>query len=117
MIFCHIVDDFYLQVGILAKMKQRLWWKEQKEYDDIYKYDYIIALVLHSFSWAFMIVIPLLIVGNTTLLLIISIPTNMIIHCFIDNLKCNKHKISLVADQCAHLGQIFITWLVWVVLF
>ena len=41
MIFCHIVDDYYLQ-GILASMKQRKWWEEhypQKSYN----YDYIMA--------------------------------------------------------------------------
>ena len=27
MMFCHVVDDFYLQ-GILAQMKQESWWKE-----------------------------------------------------------------------------------------
>ena len=27
MIFLHIVDDFYLQ-GVLAKFKQKDWWKE-----------------------------------------------------------------------------------------
>ena len=26
MIFCHIIDDYYLQ-GILASMKQKSWWK------------------------------------------------------------------------------------------
>ncbi len=40
MIFCHIVDDYYLQ-GILAKMKQKMWWKENAPDNIHYKYDYI----------------------------------------------------------------------------
>lgn len=33
MIFMHIIDDYCLQ-GILASMKQKSWWTEQKEYKD-----------------------------------------------------------------------------------
>ena len=40
MFFFHIVDDYYLQ-GILASMKQSEWWKNQKEYSDMYKNDYV----------------------------------------------------------------------------
>ena len=57
MIFLHIVDDYYLQ-GILAQMKQKKFWKEQAP-DEKYKYDYIWALIMHGFSWAFMIMLPL----------------------------------------------------------
>ena len=59
MIFAHIIDDYCLQ-GILASMKQKAWWKNQEQYNDKYKYDYIIALAMHSFSWAFMIMCPIL---------------------------------------------------------
>ena len=57
MLFFHIVDDYYLQ-GILAKMKQKKWWKENAN-NKKYKYDYIVALICHSFSWAFMIMLPI----------------------------------------------------------
>ena len=57
MIFCHIVDDYYLQ-GILASMKQRQWWKENAP-NKMYEHDYIVALIMHAFSWSFMISIPL----------------------------------------------------------
>ena len=56
MIFMHIVDDYYLQ-GILASMKQRLWWK-QRASEPTYRYDYIWALLMHAFSWTFMIMLP-----------------------------------------------------------
>ena len=57
MLFMHIVDDYYLQ-GILAKMKQKSWWKDNAP-QDIYKNDYIVALIMHSISWAFCIMLPL----------------------------------------------------------
>ena len=57
MIFCHIVDDYKLQ-GILASMKQKDWWVEQIGFTKLYKYDYIVALLVHSFSWSFMILLP-----------------------------------------------------------
>jgi hypothetical protein len=59
MLFCHIVDDYYLQ-GILALMKQKTWWKKQT-LNSLYKYDYIMALCEHAFSWTFMIFLPIFI--------------------------------------------------------
>jgi len=62
MIFLHIIDDYKLQQGVLANLKQKKWWKEQKEYKWMYKYDYIPALLNHAFSWTFMIMLPIAIV-------------------------------------------------------
>lgn len=45
MIFCHIVDDYYLQ-GWLASAKQKSWWKKNAP-DDLYKHDYLMALFMH----------------------------------------------------------------------
>ena len=56
MIFCHIVDDYYLQ-GWLASAKQKKYWEENAP-DKMYKHDYIWALIMHSFSWAFMVMLP-----------------------------------------------------------
>ena len=56
MIFCHIVDDYYLQ-GWLASAKQKKYWEENAP-DKMYRFDYIWALIMHSFSWAFMIMLP-----------------------------------------------------------
>ena len=55
MIFCHIVDDYYLQ-GWLASAKQKEWWKKNAP-EKMYSRDYIMALFMHSFSWAFMIML------------------------------------------------------------
>ena len=114
MIFLHIIDDYKLQ-GILASMKQKKWWKEQKEYKSMYKYDYIIALLTHSFSWSFMIMLPIAFVlifdiGWWAIAYVI----NMIIHGVVDDLKANKFKINLITDQSIHLVQIIVTWLIFV---
>ena len=55
MLFCHIVDDYYLQ-GWLASAKQKSWWEENAP-DKLYKNDYIMALCEHAFSWTFMIML------------------------------------------------------------
>ena len=114
MIFLHIIDDYKLQ-GILASMKQKKWWKQQNEYKELYKNDYIPALIEHSFSWTFMIMLPIAIylkfdIGWWTLAYII----NMAIHAFVDDLKANKFKINLVIDQTIHIVQIVVTWLIFI---
>lgn len=120
MIFCHIVDDYYLQ-GWLASAKQKSWW-EKNAPEKLYRNDYIMALFMHSFSWSFMIMIPiilyLLIVGiGLQEWLIIPYFVNMAIHCIVDDLKANKRKINLIQDQCIHLVQIFVTWAAFVIFY
>ena len=112
MIFMHIVDDYCLQ-GILASMKQKQWWQAQKEYKPLYKYDYIVALIMHSFSWAFMIMLPIAMMlnFNVSVGFVVALILNMIIHCFVDDLKANKKKINLVADQAIHIIQVLATGL------
>ena len=116
MIFLHIIDDYKLQ-GILASMKQKKWWQEQKEYKQLYKYDYIPALIEHSFSWTFMIMLPIAIVLHFNIgWWALAYIANMVIHAFVDDLKANKFKINLVIDQSIHLAQIVVTWLVFVLI-
>lgn len=115
MIFLHIIDDFKLQAGVLNYLKQKSWWKEQKEYRDLYKYDYISALIMHSFSWSFMIMLPIAFALNFNIgKWIIAYIVNMFIHAFVDDLKANKLKINLVVDQSIHIMQIVVTWLIFV---
>jgi hypothetical protein len=110
MIFCHIVDDYYLQ-GWLASAKQKKWW-EKNAPDKLYKFDYIMALACHSFSWAFMIMLPIAFATSWNLgWLFLAYPINMGIHMFVDDLKANKLKINLITDQLIHLTQIGITFL------
>lgn len=114
MIFAHIIDDYYLQ-GILASLKQKSWWENQKSYKPMYKYDYIVALIMHAFSWSFMISLPILYFGFTKWI-VVAIILNTIIHGIVDDLKANKHKINLIMDQSVHIVQIVITWVLLVVI-
>ena len=122
MIFLHIVDDYYLQ-GWLASAKQKSYW-EQNAPDKLYKYDYIMALFMHSFSWAFMtMIVPSVYalmttsnMNNTSLAIALVFLTNLCIHMTTDNAKANLKKINLVQDQLIHLTQIFVTWLSFVVI-
>ena len=115
MIFCHIVDDYYLQ-GILAKMKQQKFWEGSGKK---YRNDYIMALFMHAFSWAFMIMLPVLIAFslNPPLWFWFILLFNVCLHAAVDNWKCNELKINLIQDQLIHLGQILITWIMYVLEF
>lgn len=107
MIFLHIVDDYYLQ-GVLANMKQKSWW--EKNYSSKkYKYDYIVALVVHGFSWTFMIMLPVMIKGDFPVWLFVI---NWIIHSVTDHFKANMQKINLITDQMIHFLQIYFTWVI-----
>ena len=111
MIFAHIVDDWVLQ-GKLANFKQRSWWLEVAP-DELYQHDYIMALVIHSMSWSFMIHLPLAWMWfgfDVNLAFVISFLVNAAIHGYVDHLKANCHKINLVDDQLIHLAQIFVTF-------
>lgn len=109
MIFFHIVDDYYLQ-GWLASAKQKKYWQENAP-EKMYKYDYIWALLMHSFSWSFMIMLPIAFVNSFDLsvLFLITFVANMVVHAIVDDLKANKRKINLWVDQIIHLCQISIT--------
>lgn len=118
MIFLHIVDDYYLQ-GWLASAKQKSWW-EQNAPDKLYKRDYIMALFMHSFSWAFMIMlVPTICELHMTaniLLIVALFAGNLCMHMIVDDKKANKKEINLIQDQLMHLTQIFITWIFLVVI-
>lgn len=115
MIFLHIVDDYYLQ-GVLAKMKQKKWWEENAS-DKKYRYDYIVALLCHSFSWAFMTMLPLVLyLRSLYIWLCVALLINAVIHCIVDDLKANKLKINLVIDQAIHILQIVISWVIFIII-
>lgn len=114
MIFFHIVDDYYLQtIGPLASMKQKKWWEENYP-QKIYKYDYLVALLMHSLSWTFMVMLPISIyrslgIDGTFVILFI---VNTAIHAFTDNVKANWLLINLSVDQSVHIFQILNTFLI-----
>lgn len=109
MVFCHIVDDYYLQ-GWLASAKQKKWWQENAP-QKIYKHDYLVALIMHSMSWAFMIMLPIAFAMsfNVSGLFLGVYFVNVIVHAFTDNAKANWLKINLIADQSIHMVQILVT--------
>ena len=111
MIFCHIVDDYYLQ-GWLASAKQKKYWEENAP-DKLYKHDYIWALITHSFSWAFMIMLPVafLIKFNVNFDFVMIFIWNVIIHAVTDDAKANRKKLNLIQDQMIHFIQIILTFL------
>lgn len=118
MVFCHIVDDYYLQ-GWLASAKQKEWWQKNAP-QKLYRNDYIMALFMHSFSWSFMIMIPIVVFTvlngiNLNVFYVIPYFVNMAIHAVVDDMKANKKWINLIQDQFAHLIQIVVTWGIWVI--
>lgn len=110
MIFCHIVDDYYLQ-GWLASAKQKSWW-EKNASDKMYRHDYIAALFMHSFSWTFsvMLVPTIYIIVNSGIWNPSLFVGNLLLHMWIDDLKANRKKINLIQDQVIHMVQIAWTW-------
>ena len=114
MIFMHIVDDYYLQ-GWLASAKQKSWW-EKNAPQELYEYDYLWALIMHSFSWTFMIMLPIMYILKFELSLsfYIAFILNVIGHARVDDLKANKKEINLIQDQIIHMMQIIATWMIFV---
>lgn len=108
--FLHIVDDFYLQ-EILMSIKQKEWWEEHYN-DKLYQHDYIVALLIHSMSWSFMVHLPTLIylyLNNQNLnFFCFSLIWQSLCHALVDHVKANRHTINLITDQILHVGQIII---------
>lgn len=109
MIFCHIVDDYYLQ-GLLANLKQKSFWKKNAP-DEMYEHDYIMALLMHSLSWSFMVMLPLLVYFDfdPPNLFFVLYSFNAAVHAVVDDLKANKRLINLITDQSIHIVQILAT--------
>lgn len=109
MIFMHVIGDYNLQ-GWLASAKQKEWWEKNSPHK-LYRNDYIWALIMHAFSWTFMIMLPIAVdyyfyIDNT---FIVIFCVNWIIHAIVDDLKANAKVINLWVDQIIHLAQIIIT--------
>ena len=115
MIFCHVIDDYGLQ-GILAQLKQKSYWRKDRQYKPLYRYDYICALIMHSFSWSFMIMLPIALKMsfNIGIDFLICIIINTVIHAITDNFKANKFRINLWTDQLIHMLQIAVTAMIFI---
>ena len=110
MVFCHIFDDYKLQQGVLANMKQKNWWAKNAS-DEMYKHDYIVALCMHSLSWSFMIQLPIAFYFGFCVdaEFVITFVINAAVHAIVDDLKANQRRINLVIDQLIHMAQIALT--------
>jgi hypothetical protein len=110
MLFFHIVDDYYLQ-GWLASAKQKSWWKANAP-DKLYEHDYIWALIMHSISWAFMVMLPIAYFHGFAIdkMYVVMFLINAAFHAVIDDQKANRKSINLWADQMFHMMQIVITF-------
>ena len=109
MIFCHVIADYNLQ-GWLATAKQKSYWQENTP-DKKYKYDYICALIMHSMSWTFMIMLPIAFAMDfdVDFGFAIFFVTNTLSHAIIDHMKANDKTINLWVDQLLHMAQIAFT--------
>ena len=123
MLFMHTIADFVLQIPCLSDLKQIKKWNEftKDMFDEdveetMYRNDYVAALLTHSFMWAFMTFVPLLLIGQNYWLLILIIVVNSIIHLLIDNIKANFYLISLCKDQFWHINQILISFIIYLLL-
>jgi hypothetical protein len=110
MLFCHVIDDYVLQAPCLCNLKQKSFWKKNAP-EKQYKYDYIVALIMHALSWSFMIMLPLAIAVNfkVNFVFFTVFIINALFHAIVDDLKANKKIINLWADQFAHFVQIILT--------
>lgn len=116
MLWCHVIDDYFLQ-GCLAKLKQRSWWMSEIKHLDktMYRNDYIAALLAHAFSWTCSIMaVPWLVCRPCGWWVYPLFAANVFVHARVDHAKANKGTINLVTDQCIHAVQILATWLLFV---
>ena len=116
MTFCHVIADYNLQ-GILANLKQTKWW-EQNYHTNKDEQNASAALRIHSGSWAFMIMLPIMLFMLITKqydfdFYIVALGINSLIHSIVDDAKCNQEIINYRTDQYIHMFQIGITWLIY----
>lgn len=100
-------------IDLKRQYATKSWWEENAP-NKLYKHDYIIALIEHTFSWTFMIMLPVgiytIFYDKSIVLVIIMFLLNWIIHSIVDHLKANVKVINLVTDQVIHILQIIVTW-------
>lgn len=114
MIFLHIVGEFYLQ-GMLAKMKKKRWWYRH-EPEDGGRYNHIAALIIHGYSWSFIVHLPFtgLIVlcdmFDCMAVLSLSLLSHAVLHALLANDRINHDFLDFADEQACHVAQVFIVW-------
>lgn len=117
MILGHLIADYPLQ-GWLAQAKAKSYWENSPQKN---RHDYIAALIGHAVMWGIIVCLPLMFDFQTggvadLGLFWLAVPANIVVHTVVDDLKANKHKINLWHDQLFHLGQILLTWGIWILI-
>ena len=114
MLFNHVFDDYFLQ-GCLANLKQEEYWQKNipENLYEFYRDDYLMALLMHSLSWSFMIMLPIAfgMSFNVDLIFVVFFFLNVIFHAVVDDMKANRKTINLVIDQSIHIFQVLFTCL------
>ena len=115
MIFLHIIDDYVLQAPCLCDLKQKSFW-EKNAPAKLYENDYLCALLMHGLSWSFMIMLPIAIALklNVDINFFLMFIINAVFHAAVDDLKANKFRINLWQDQLTHIGQIVVTFVLYI---
>ena len=109
MVFAHIFASIYLSGAI-----NREWWKS--EYSPARKSDNVVALAIHSAFWAFTMLLPIAykLEFDFSWFYTIAFITNAIIYAIIIYAKSINNRINLFLQQLAHLWQITLTYLLFV---
>ena len=113
---CEVMAEYLVMKGVkVCDKAETSAITDEKQIEE--RRDYIMALIMHSFSWAFMIMLPIAISTGFSFswLYVIAIPINTVIHAIVDDLKANKPKINLIQDQSIHIAQILITYLIFLI--
>lgn len=110
MVFMHILDDYKIQAGVLAFLKQKKYWEENAP-EKMYRFDYIAGLIMHGLSWSFMMMLPIAIVNRFDVDVVFFgiFIINAVVHAIIDDMKANRGMLNLLEDQAIHILQILAT--------
>jgi len=122
-LYMHVLDDFVLQKATLCDLKQKSWWSRLigPEFEKSrYSHDYVMALFIHAGQCSLGMLLPIILyqlykgMPVDTPFFCGAFIFNMFIHAFVDNLKANELAINLIEDQMAHITQIVITLIVFI---
>ena len=71
---------------------------------------------MHGLSWSFMIMLPIAVAinFNVDINFFLMFIINAVFHAAIDDLKANKYRINLLTDQFTHIGQILVTFILYI---
>lgn len=106
MIVGHCIGDYVLQTEFLAQGKSPRFWEGAPD-----KTAWIPVLFAHSVIWTACVMLPLLLIVWPVIGLpfVVCFAANIVIHFFVDWLKC-VGKINMLIDQGIHLVQMIVSF-------